>query len=219
MDLEVTRADRGLDAPRARRRPRPAHVRRPIRFALKKRSTLPSRRTGGRGGAQRLGLGARTRPQPLELAGRAGQDDRHGPTGLGSTKPGPCRPARAIAPRGRVACLLTPESKSVYGRRSRSAIVREISSISSWSALIEHELPSRRTSHQLGSAIVVGRAGALPRWCRDRPRGLPRARAQALLPGRRRSRCARARSRARAPARPGTARSGRFARRARARCP
>ena len=70
--------------------------------------------------SHRLGL-ERAGPQPLQLAGRAGQHNDGRPPLL-RTKPGavPARPIE-VAPSGSVACLRTPCAKSAYGRPRRSA--------------------------------------------------------------------------------------------------
>ncbi len=63
-------------------------------------------------------------------------------------------------PSGRVACFVTPGAKSAYGRRSRSATVRDTASISRSSSGSSDERHAGRARDELDGAVVVGRAEA-----------------------------------------------------------
>ena len=78
---------------------------------------------------------------------------------MSSTTPGavPAMPSE-IAPSGSVACLRTPAAKSAYGRRIRSANLREICSISLSSAASTLQRPPGDTRDELDRPVVVRRA-------------------------------------------------------------
>ena len=220
MDLEVARADRHLE---------------PVAVAAGLAGTpaRPATRRGRRSEACAAAAAGRRRAH----AGRAPSRARSAraaaarPAGPGrtttgvpsasTTSPGavPASPSE-IAPSGSVACLRTPSAKSAYGRFIRSATMREMPSICASSRSSTRSSQARDLRDDLDRAVVVGRpetAGADDEIGRGDARRAapPRARAGR----RRRSRSAPARVRARAASGRGTGRSGRCARRARARCP
>ena len=63
-----------------------------------------------------------------------------------------------MPPSGSVACFRTPVAKSEYGRRSRSATMRETASISRSRRLVDDEPAACDARDELDGAVVVRRA-------------------------------------------------------------
>ena len=139
MDLEVARADRRDDAV-----PVAPGLRERLRDRRLAGAVEPehSPRAGCRARSSTRRSGSVSRARGHSCCSSAGGPGRTttGARPVSRTNPGavPTRP-RESAPSGSVACFRTPGSKSVYGRRSRSAIRRETAPISSLS-------PSSRSS-------------------------------------------------------------------------
>ena len=175
VDLEVARADRRLDARRRRRRPRRAPARPPTR-SRRRSGARAARAARARASSARTGSVSSARGQSrCSSPRRAGQDDRRPRRRSRARSPGavPASPSE-IAPSGSVACLRTPVSKSAYGRRSRSAIVREIASISSLRAPRRARARARPRGRRARRCGRRGSGRARRRRRRDRPRA-PRA--------------------------------------------
>ena len=241
LDERRPRAHRPAPPHRARRRDRRgsrtrgrrSSPRRRRRRRLPPRAPAPPRTRSRRTAAARAALAAASAPAaPASARSRAafGQSRRSSlggpgrttttqPVGARKTSPGavPASPIET-AGTGRVACFVTPGAKSAYGLRSRSATPREIASISCSSASsTTSSSPAARASSSTVRSSCVG-----PEAARDETRvGLePLAKRRLELGGRvsddRDAR--RLEPVASAPRRRGTGRSGRCARRGRARC-
>ena len=176
VDLEVAGADRRLDAVpvAARLRERPRDRR------LADAEEAQRRRAGGRARAStrctRLGL-ERARPEPPQLAGRAGQDHDDAAVRPRGRGPAPSRRARATsAPSGTVACLR--HARREVGVRPPQALGDRARDLLDLRARARRRRAAARPAtsrDQLDRAVVVGRARGHPRRGRGRRRQRLRA--------------------------------------------
>ena len=159
MDLEVAGADRRLDAV-------------PVAAGLVERPR--DRRLADAEEAEHASAAAarraRARAAPARSRGRCGQSRRSSPGGPGrtTTRSPSCRGRagrRAGEPErdralGQRRLLATPAAKSAYGRRSRSATMRETRSISPRARRRGRARPASDARDELDRAVVVRRAEA-----------------------------------------------------------
>ncbi len=168
--LPAPRSGRRGSRSRARRSsPRRRRRRPPRRRAPARRRTRSPRRSAGR--AARAGSCGRARgaaARSRARAARAGAAPRAGPAArrrrtcpCRARRPGavPARPSET-APSGSVACLTTPGAKSAYGRRRRSATVRETRSISASSS--ESTSMARPATRATSSSVRSSCVGPSP---------------------------------------------------------
>ena len=221
MDLEVARADRRLDPVAVA-----AGVRERLRDGRLARAVEPQHAALGRRRAARAPAGTardvdRPRPEPLQLARRAGQDDDDAARPCRARARARCRRGRARArPRAASPACGRPSRSPRTGAAAARRTVREICSISRSSVAVDARARARRPARRARPCGRRASARGRRRRGRRRPRS-PRASAassslgivaddrdpRGLEPERA------------APRGRRTARSGRCARRARARCP